>query len=71
LPSAKRQRRELSEDEQQQQAFAQKRLARAKLVLDFWRRTSFQFPNIARVARLVLALPASSAASERSFSTAG
>jgi hypothetical protein len=40
-------------------------------ILDWWRVNSSSFPRLSTVAKEVLAIPASSAASERSFSTAG
>ena len=40
-------------------------------VLDFWRLYQAELPNLARIARIVLAIPASSSKSERVFSTGG
>ena len=42
-----------------------------KCALEWWRKSSRKFPNVAKVARRVLAIPASSTPSERVFSTAG
>ena len=39
--------------------------------LDMWRNKAMEFPYLARVARRVLAIPATQAQSERMFSTAG
>ena len=39
--------------------------------LDWWRGERKQFPELAKVARLVLAVPASSAPTERVFSKLG
>ena len=44
---------------------------RAADVLDFWRLFQGELPNLARIARIVLAIPASSSKSERVFSTGG
>ena len=40
-------------------------------VLDFWKQNQDVFPLLAKMARIVLAIPASSAKSERVFSTGG
>jgi hypothetical protein len=40
-------------------------------LLPWWRENEKVFPNVAKVARRLLCVPASSAASERSFSVAG
>ena len=40
-------------------------------VLSWWKEHSKEFPNLSRVARSILCIPASSAPSERDFSTAG
>ena len=40
-------------------------------VLDFWKLYQADLPNLARIARIVLAIPASSSKSERVFSTGG
>lgn len=40
-------------------------------VLNWWKRNSFLFPNLAKVARVYLAIPASNTTSERVFSMAG
>jgi len=39
--------------------------------LSYWRERKHLYPNIAMLARLYLAIPATSAASERVFSSAG
>jgi hypothetical protein len=39
--------------------------------LEWWKANSQSFPNLAKVARLVLAVPATSAPSERMWSEAG
>ncbi|KAL4119444.1 hypothetical protein QTP88_012253 [Uroleucon formosanum] len=40
-------------------------------ILDFWSKQTLRFPYLSKLARQVLAIPASSASSERSFSVAG
>lgn len=40
-------------------------------ILSWWQDHAHLFPNIAQIARSILAIPASSAASERDFSCAG
>jgi hypothetical protein len=40
-------------------------------LLPWWRENEKVFPNVAKVARRLLCVPASNAASERSFSVAG
>ena len=40
-------------------------------ILDFWRVNAGKYPMLARLARRILAIPASSASSERVFSSAG
>ncbi|KAK1875685.1 putative AC9 transposase [Dissostichus eleginoides] len=40
-------------------------------VLSWWKEHATRFPNVAHIARLILSIQASSAASERDFSTAG
>ena len=40
-------------------------------VLAFWKLFAADLPNLARIARIVLAIPASSSKSERVFSTGG
>ena len=40
-------------------------------VLSWWKEHSTEFPNLSLIARNILCIPASSAASERDFSTAG
>ncbi|CAI6352377.1 unnamed protein product [Macrosiphum euphorbiae] len=40
-------------------------------LLDFWKRQNHIFPHLSVLARQILAIPASSASSERSFSVAG
>jgi len=40
-------------------------------ILDFWSKQTLRFPYLSKLARQVLAIPASSASSERSFSIAG
>ena len=40
-------------------------------VLDFWKQNQDVFPLLAKMARIVLAIPASSAKSEHVFSTGG
>lgn len=40
-------------------------------LLPWWRENEKNFPHVARVARRLLSVPASSASSERSFSAAG
>ena len=40
-------------------------------VLDFWKQNQDVFPLLAKMARIVLAIPVSSAKSERVFSTGG
>ena len=40
-------------------------------IMQFWRDNKLLFPKLFRVARKVLCVPATSAASERVFSTAG
>ena len=40
-------------------------------VLSFWRFYQSELPNLARIAKIVLAIPASSSKSERVFSTGG
>ena len=40
-------------------------------VLSWWEKHASEFPNLSQIARAILAIPASSAASERDFSTAG
>ena len=40
-------------------------------VLDFWRLHQAELPNLARIARIVLAIPASSSKSERVFRRRG
>lgn len=40
-------------------------------VLSWWREHERLFPNVAHIARSILSIPASSAASERDFSCAG
>ena len=42
-----------------------------KALLKFWRNQSSTFPLLSMLARAVLCIPASSASSERAFSTAG
>jgi len=37
-------------------------------LLDFWKQKSSVFPNLAKVAQFLLAIPAATAASEREFS---
>ncbi len=39
--------------------------------LDWWKQNASRYPNVAKVARAVLCIPATSAPSERVFSTAG
>jgi len=40
-------------------------------VLTFWKNQMFNFPHLSMLAKQIFAIPASSASSERSFSTAG
>ena len=40
-------------------------------LLNWWKNHSSTFPNLARLAKKILSIPASSASSERNFSTAG
>ncbi|KAL4088553.1 hypothetical protein QTP88_023646 [Uroleucon formosanum] len=40
-------------------------------ILDFWSKQTLRFPYLSKLARQILAIPASSASSERSFSVAG
>ena len=40
-------------------------------ILSFWKLYETQFPHLARIAKIVLAIPASSSKSERVFSTGG
>ena len=39
--------------------------------LDWWKVNSFKYPNISKMAKQVLGVPATSVPSERVFSTAG
>ena len=39
--------------------------------LEWWQKNEFKYPNVAKLARAVLCIPATSAPSERVFSTAG
>ncbi len=39
--------------------------------LDWWSRSSYRYPRLARLAMQYLAIPATSVPSERAFSTAG
>ena len=43
----------------------------AECILGWWKKNASSFPKLATVARFILAIPSSSAASERSFSAAG
>lgn len=42
-----------------------------KNLLDWWKNNSYKFPNLVKIVKRVLCIPASSSASERNFSAAG
>lgn len=53
------------------QFLQEKRLARNQCPLEWWKQNSSRFKTLNRLAKLYLAIPAASAASERVFSVAG
>jgi hypothetical protein len=56
---------------EQQQKVSHQNLKLQYDVLEWWKNHRRQFPNVWKVAQIVLAIPATSASSERSFSLAG
>jgi len=53
------------------QFLQEKRVARSECPLEWWKQNSWRFKTLSRLAKLHLAIPAASAASERVFSVAG
>lgn len=56
---------------QVEQLFAEKSAKRDTDPLDWWKQNEFLYPLLAKIARSVLSVPATSALSERVFSAAG
>jgi len=63
--------RENTSIEDELRYFTQKVAHRNPNQLEWWKQNNFRFPVLAKVARLILCIPATSTSSERLLSTAG